>query len=370
MVRKIYWIIFILLATTIVFGGLKPVKAQSIGIRISPTIIDEPVDPGELLQSAVTVTNESDTPRTLYAYLRDFKAEGETGQAVLIPPGSESGYYLASWIDITDQALEFAPGEQKTIPFAVHVPDDVGPGGYYGAILFGTEPPRLFLENGDKGAGMAVAQQAGSLLLLQVKGEANESASIREFTTDKGVYGTPFDVNFQIRIQNSGNVHVKPRGSIIIKNMFGKEVGRIMVNDDAANVLPNSIRRFESEWQGGTGFGRYSAELGLSFGTSADLGGSGKQSIFGGLYFWIMPWRIIIPVLLVLVIITALAVLMLRLYRNKAVRRAMEQAGLGRVRYVKKFQGPSPALHLGVILLVVFIALLLIMSFVYFVFFA
>jgi len=125
-----------------------------------------------------------------------------------------------------------------------------------------------------------------------------------------------------------------------------------------------------TSWEGSRGFGRYTASLGLTYGTSADLGGQGKQTLYTEKYFWIIPWKIITPIFLSLIFISALFILLLRLYKNKAVRKAMEQAGLGHVRYVKKYQGSSPALHFGLILLIVFIILFLIVTATYFIFFA
>jgi len=370
MSKKIYFLTAVLAVSVSGFLLGNCVLAQSVGIKISPVRIEEIVEPGQTLLQQLKVTNESNIPKTLYVYLRDFKAEGESGKPKLIVPGSEEGYFLASWVDITTEGMEFGPREQKVIPFKINVPADAGPGGHYGAILFGTKPPKLQLDSEEKGAGMSIAQQTGGLVLLQVKGDVIEEARIREFATDKDFYSTPFNVNFLIRIENLGNVHIKPHGAIKVKNMFGREVTIIRVNDKGANVLPNSIRRFVTSWEASNGFGRYTASLGLTYGTPADVGGQGKQTLYTEKYFWIIPWRIIIPTLLGLIFVSALFILLLRLYKNKAVRRAMEQAGLGHVRYVKKYQGPSPAWHFSLILLIVFIVLFLIVAAAFFIFFA
>ncbi|MEA3398260.1 MAG: hypothetical protein U9R06_00760 [Patescibacteria group bacterium] len=370
MFKQILYGIVIFAAVFILLGdNIIPAQAQ-VGIKITPVRLEELVDPGETINAAVKVVNNSNETKTFYAYLRDFKAEGELGRVKLIAPGSEEGCFVASWIDITAEGTEFKPGEEKSVSYSIHVPADTGPGGYYGAILFGTVPPKLSLDSEDKGAGMAIAQQAGSLVLLHVKGDVIEDARIREFNTNKRIYGTPYDVNFLVRIENLGNVHVKPHGLININNMFGKEVGAVRVNDNGGNILPNTIRRFEYNWTGDMGFGRYKASLGMTYGTPGDEGGQGKQTLYTEISFWIIPWRIVIPILLGLVLFGASLFLLLRLYRNKAVKKAMERAGMGRMRYVLKFQGPSPALHLSLILLVVFIVIFLIVGSVYLLFFA
>ena len=70
------------------------------------------------------------------------------------------------------------------------------------------------------------------------------------------------------------------------------------------------------------------------------------------------------------IFIAAIFILLIRLYKNKAIQKAMQQAGLGHVRYVKKFQGPSPALHFGVILAVILTIIFFILLAVYFLLFA
>jgi hypothetical protein len=361
----------IIAAIIVIFGQSNLASAQSAGIKISPVKIEDVVEPGQTVSQAVKVTNESASNQVFYVYLRDFKAEGESGSAKLIAPGTEEGYYLSSWLDITSQGIEFAPNEEKVIPFQVHVPDGTGPGGYFGAILFGTEPPKLNQNSEDKGAGMSVAHQTACLVLLRVKGDVNETAQIREFNTNKDFFSTPFSVDFMIRIENEGNVHIKPYGVINIINMFGKEVAAVPVNDGGGNILPNSIRRFSDiKWEGKNAFGKYTAKLALTYGTPVDKGGQGQDSLTSAKDFWIIPWRYIIPALLGLIVSLGVFYLLLRVYRNKAVRKAMQQAGLSHVKYVRKYQGPSPALHLSLILIIVFMVLFIIVSATYFLLFA
>src|SRR3989339_1965638 len=128
--------LFVVALTAIIFFKTDIVFAQEgAGIKISPVRIEEMVDPGQALHSEVSVTNESGEAKTFYVYLRDFKSEGESGSARLIEPGTEEGNYLASWIVISNEGTLLQSGETKTFPFQVIVPAEVGPGGYFGAIV-------------------------------------------------------------------------------------------------------------------------------------------------------------------------------------------------------------------------------------------
>lgn len=373
MFKKSIYFLSLFCASLLFFLSADFVYAQSgLGIGISPVKIEEVVDPGQVLVEHVKVTNNSSGSVIFYAYLKDFKAsEGEDGSPKVIAPGSEEGYFLASWIDVTSEGIQFAPFEEKTISFTINVPAETGPGGYYGGVYFGTEPPKLYMNEEEKGAGVAIGQQTGCLVLLQVKGDVYEEARIREFNTDKEIYNTPFEVKFLTRIENLGNVHIKPYGAITVENMFGKEIAVVRINERGGNVLPRSIRKFEdAKWSDAMGFGRYKAKLGVIYGTSPDMGGQGKQSIFAEKYFWIFPWKIITPLLLGLVFFSGLLFLFLKLYKNKAIKKAMEQAGMGHIRYVQQYQGPSPTLHMVMILLIVFIVLFLVVASIYFFFLA
>ena len=99
---------------------------------------------------------------------------------------------------------------------------------------------------------MKISSFVSSLLFVNIKGDVVESGRIREFSTSQSLYQTP-NVDFSVRFENTGNTHVHPQGEVTIYNMWGKERGQVMINnqdDDFGNVLPQSIRRFQFSWSG------------------------------------------------------------------------------------------------------------------------
>ncbi len=321
--------------TAIISFNLAPTaQAQSqIGIKIVPAVLggDGPflVKPGDFISRELRVTNKSGQELEMYAYLRDFRAADEKGSPELIVPGTESGNYISSWINITSEPIKFAPGEEISVPFTISVPDNVGPGGYYGAIVFGTQAPKTKPGEAEKGAAVGIAQQATSLILLRVEGETDERADIREFKTDKGVYSAPFKVDFTTKIENLGNVHIQPAGLIEIKNMFGKKVASLMVNEDRNNVLPNSNREYKNSWEENFGFGKYEASLALSYGLSADKGGEGRKSMTMVRYFWVLPMKMVATFVLSVALVVILFVFILKMYKRRAIKEAIERMGGG-----------------------------------------
>ncbi len=112
-----------------------------------------------------------------------------------------------------------------------------------------------------------------------------------KLTNQKASY-TRGNVQILTRLKNEGDIHVKPFGKIVVKNMFGKKVSEnsnlILVDkpDSRANILPASTRRFVNDLPKKSLLGRYTivANLGYSSG-SGDLI-SAKSS-----FWYLPPWH-------------------------------------------------------------------------------
>ncbi len=334
MKKMLSLVVFLMVFGSLQVGSPAAAQTSAVGIKIVPAVLggDGPmlVKPGDVLNEELAVTNKSELELDMYAYLRDFKAADEKGSPELIVPGSESGNYISSWLEITSEPIKFLPGQEIKIPYTIRVPENVGPGGYYGAIVFGTQAPKTKPGEAEKGAAIGVAQQATALILLRVEGKTDERADIREFKTDKSIYSTPFDVKFISKIENMGNVHVQPVGMIEIKNMFDKKVASLMVNEDRNNVLPKSSRSYENNWKENFGFGKYQALLTMSYGLSANKGGDGRKSVTMTHYFWVLPAKMITFSIVGILTFIGLMLLTLKIYKRRAIREAMERMGTGR----------------------------------------
>lgn len=300
-------------------------NAFADGLRASPFRIEETVKPGQTITSFITITNLSDSSNTFYGAVRDFVPRGEGGEARLVFDDSiDSENSLSSWVSLPNERVTMGPGERRDIPIVFDVPEEAAPGGYYGAIVFGPDAPQV--EEGE-GAIVTLAKQVGVLALFQVEGEVDEEARIREFFTDRRFYNTPFRISFTTRIENMGNVHIKPIGSIRITDMFGSEVINKRVNPHGGNVLPETVRRFENVWEDNFGFGRHEASLTLSFGTPPDQGGSGIQTMVVKTSFWIIPVRLTLIIVSVLLGLSVLMIFFFRKQKRKAVEEAIRKAG-------------------------------------------
>ena len=285
------------------------IAQEKVSIKVQPSLIEERVDPGQVLSRAVEVTNFSSISQTLFLSVKDISSVNDDGQPKFADIGETTSYDVSSWVTFTSPSVTLAPGESQRVPFVLSVPKDVSPGGHYGGVIFQQNPPDV------KTSGTGVGYEVALLLSMRVSGDVVEDAQVREFRVEKMVYGkTP--VKFLSRVENPGNVIVRPRGPIDLVNMFGKKVDTIRMNDAAAAVFPGQTRPFEAEWDSSNIlFGRYTATLVLTYGED------GKQSTTPVVArFWILPTNIILPAVIFLIFFVLFTWILMRLYVAKRLR--------------------------------------------------
>lgn len=320
MMRLIYSIFFTL--SVAVFSIPSVAGAQvSQSLSVTPPLFELSILPGDVWQSQVKVLNNNPYELTVYAEVVNFAPVGEDGQGKFIPilndPSLGKKVTLAEWIGVSPGPFTIEPEQAGDIPFFVDIPKDAAPGGHFAAILISTEPPP---EDGQM--AVRTSQVVTSLFFVRVDGDVTEAGSIREFTVTDNIVPTP-ETNFKLRFENKGNVHLQPRGDILITNMWGKERGTIPINNQTnfGNVLPDSIREFNFSWKGEPSLadiGRYKAIVTLAFGED------GIQNVTATTYFYVVPIKATLITLLALVLSIAFLTWVIRSY----VRRMLMLAGI------------------------------------------
>ncbi len=294
-----------LLSAIAVFGFSYDNHASAL--TISPPKIEIDGAPGDVINQVIKLYNEEGRDNVFFAEVQNFQARGEMGEPGFTQSAEKDGFSLASWIEVSTEPIALSAGERREILFKVIIPQNADPGGHYAGVLFSTTPPGK--ETG--AASIGISGKLGPLILLKVAGEIQESGKLLEFDTKNGTkFFTRKPVEFYIRFSNQGNIHLKPRGEIKIKGIFDitSTPDSLAVNETEGNVLPNSVRKFETVWgkadnkiaeENNAGFveelknewrnfafGKYQADLILSYGSEG-------QQVEKSLEFWVIPWRII-----------------------------------------------------------------------------
>lgn len=322
----------LLLAVLIGLGGLGPVAHAAdnanpeggLDLNVSPTSIALEVKPDAGVSTDLKIKNNELSTEHLKVSLLKFGAEGETGTPKLedLSPGDD----FAKWASFSQTHFDAQPNVWTTIKMTINPPKTAA-FGYYYAVIFSRDTSAAQ----PKAANLLGA--VASLVLLDVQAPgAKRQAQVVQFSTPKKV-SEFLPVNFTVRMHNTGNVHVAPRGNIFVTK-GGKNVALLEVNQTGGYILPDTFRQFTAAWSNGTPvykvkmangkavldkndkqqtyldwsnfnpsklrFGKYTAHLVMVYND-----GNRDVPVEAYLSFWIMPWRILIIGFLILLLVLA-----------------------------------------------------------------
>lgn len=228
---------------------------DSAGVTIIPPKLELFANPGDTINESIRITNLSDVPQTYSIVVEDFRSTGEEGQVVLEETGMES-YSLRSWIKPSAPAIVVQPNAEIVYPFSIIIPRDAEPGGHYASILF-----QIGSDANTPGV-TSVKSRVGALILLRTSGNVVEDAVIESF--DAPGFSQKGPVEFSLRVKNNGTTHIRPNGTIIVTNLFGKKVAEVPLS--GLNVFPGAIRKMDTKWEKENLFGIYTATLVATYG--------------------------------------------------------------------------------------------------------
>lgn len=317
----------VLLTVAILLGCLiAHATPAAQAIAISPVLYDFEIAPGSKKQGTITLINDTERQDTFHLEVRNFVAMGEEGAQEYLEEEDLTG--LASWVSVDKPSVTLEPGAVAEFPFILNVPTNAEPGGHYASIFFSRKPQNA------QGTGVGIGGKVGVLLLVNVPGDVHEEGRIESFGLRGSMVRSHLPAYFDLRIRNLGSVHFRPRGTLVIHNLFGHEVLRAPANPKNSAVLPNSVRRVESVWantldeEEGGGFmtgvrnewknfalGRYRASVEVTYGSQA------KKLTTDEVVFWVIPWRLLLLAALAL----AVLIVIIKFYNRMLVRSALKK---------------------------------------------
>jgi hypothetical protein len=299
------------------------IRAQESGIKLIPASIEKLANPGEILNEEVKITNVSGEDKEYFIYKRDIVGVEDGGVPIFAEEGAEkTGFEITEWISITAEPITVKANETITLPITIAVPDNASPGSHFGGVFVSLEPPKM------RQMGAGVGYEVATILSIRINGDIIDDARVRSFSTDKLFYSTK-NVNFAAKIENQGNILIRPRGPLEIKSMLGGDSIVIPINEDLAGVFPRTVRELTFSWDDdGIGFGRYEAVLALSYD-----GEGGQKTIDASVTFWVFPIKVVLPILLGFVAVLLIGYFLTRYYINQAIMRAQGGRRITTYRY-------------------------------------
>lgn len=268
---------FLIAASTAFLVVTPLVSVHAIGIELKPVRYEKTVQPGETIEVPLKILNKGSAFTASFEAATFTYSDDSGTPKIVAPENRRVGYDIQDWISLPDQ-IDVEENVEVEVAYTVSIPEDARPGGHYGTVFVLQE-----LGRDDDGAVGMVAK-VGALIILKVDGDIVEEAELTGFDIAEQSEEAG-NLDFEVFIKNSGNVHVVPYGKIEIKDSEGnivqgidvesvvdgkgtqtgiRAIDYIRFNADKKIILPGQIRSLKASWKKPP-VGEYSAQLLLKY---------------------------------------------------------------------------------------------------------
>lgn len=225
---------------THVFAQSAPENGQLL-LTTSPLPINLKVTPGTSISTPIKIKNDGNQDENLKVTLMKFKADPTTGATILSEREPADTYF--NWVSFSDPNFTLKPNEWKTVTATFNVPANASFDYYYAIVFFRADQK---VEPGNRQTVLNGGTATMVLLTADVP-NAKKELTLDQFTVNKNIFEF-LPATFNIKIKNSGNVHVVPHGNIFISKDGQKDIAILDVNATQGSILPDSPRIFQSNW--------------------------------------------------------------------------------------------------------------------------
>jgi hypothetical protein len=320
-----------------------PASAADLRLTTSPLPINLKVEPGVSISTPLKIKNDGLSSENIKVSLMKFKADSITGVPTLSEREPGDNYF--DWASFSENSFTLPANEWKTITATFNVPKEASFGYYYAVVFSRAE------ENVEKNERQTIINGGTAVLVLleATVPNAKREVTVTDFSVDKAMYEF-LPATFSIKLRNTGNVHIAPRGNIFISQDENKDVAILEVNPNRGSILPDSPRDFTESWSDGFPYyvdkqldnktildennspekelkwdfkdasklrwGKYTAKLLLVY-------DDGKKDVpvEATVEFWVMPWRLILYILLALAFPAIIVYLIMKWRMKKMLKK-------------------------------------------------
>ncbi len=323
-------VLFSLLAVVLAVGPLlvpavaKAAESKPLILQTSPLPINLATKPGTSVSADLRVKQNGGETERLKVSLMKFAAFGEEGKPRLVDREPGDDYF--DWVKFDKTQFQAPSNVWQTVHMTINVPKTAA-FGYYYAVVFSRvgDDVRQDARTNAINGGSAV------LVLLDARSaNAKRELQLVSFTSKHRVYEF-LPAAFEMKLSNTGNVHAVPHGDIFITK-GSKQLAALPVNAQQGNILPDSKRIYPMEWADGfpvyepvtengkvkldkdgkqirklkwdwtqlpkVRMGKYTAHL---FAVYDD--GQRDVAMEAEVSFWVIPWRFLLVLLLVVALV-------------------------------------------------------------------
>ena len=228
------------------------------------------LDRGKTTAQTVLLFNQGKDPVTVTAYAWDWWHE--PGNARKFAPPGTLPHSAAKWISFVPEKVTVNPGKGSNVTVVVNTPADASAGNY--AVAWFEAIP----DANPKSKELRVGARLGVLVMTEVRGETKPAVIVEDLTISPPTASQPLKAD--VKITNSGDVHLFPKGTLVIMDRKRKLVGH--VGFEKQRMLPGEDRSVTIKYGGDLKPGDYEAILTIDYGESGATVKTTTFTVAGG----------------------------------------------------------------------------------------
>ena len=291
----------------------------NFSLQVTPSPLVVSIKPGDTSTTELKIRNNGDKAEYLKIEPKSFTVNSDTGSITL---GNSAPTDVSKWVSFSNPTFTVQAGEWFTERVTITLPENTG-----FSYSFALEISRV--ENAKPQQGeTAVRGSVAVFTLVSVdRPGAKKELQVVSFKATQAMYEY-LPVTLKTTFKSTGNTIVQPAGNIFIQRGKNdkKPIAVLPVNDGGGYILPGSTRVLTSKWN--DGFPSYVESQDAANSTTKTNLVWNWQNINNfrigpykaklvGIYndgtkdvpleaettFWILPWKILIGLLLVVILI-------------------------------------------------------------------
>jgi hypothetical protein len=241
-----------------------PLSGQPLEFGLTPPELELVPSPGGTASGVLVVFNRSPRRVRFRITLEDIYIR-PSGTVDVLKPASTS-WSVAAMSRIQPAEFDLDSDQQIPVRVSVTVPADAR-GGRYGALIVSPSP--VLQATGIRGTVAIIVPKLAAKLLVPIRGTEVVQGDLVNMLAAVRPGGAGADI--KIVFKNTGNVHVRTTGGLVLLDASGRSLGKVEL--DEAIVLPGDVREFVVPWTKPLSPGTYTARATIDFGGSVLLAG-------------------------------------------------------------------------------------------------
>ncbi|MBQ3306443.1 hypothetical protein IJH02_03370 [Candidatus Saccharibacteria bacterium] len=283
----------------------------AVWLQISPVSNKVTLIAGENNDYSFTVSNIGSETFGFHVYAAPYSISDEDYNVNFSNETNRT--QISRWIKFYDDegklvdkaSFKIESGAKKVVNYRIEVPKDVPDGGQYATIFAESDET----EGDLTGSGIKTVSRVGLIVYGRTEGNTEEVANITDFKIP--TFMTSGKISATSKVENGGNTDFEAVYNFEISSIFGKQ---LFAKTNAYNILPDTTRRVDMEWDETPMMGFYK----VHYRVSALNGETAREDTK---IVVIMPvWMIIISIILLTFIVLWVIILIRKRSERKSRR--------------------------------------------------